>query len=139
MDKQYKQGRDYRSPETREKNNVYMRQRYWRLRDSGICTRCGEFESEENSCYCLICKMDERERKRVCRENATEQQKAAQRAHNKAREERLRSEGICITCGKRKATEGSCRCERCKARARELGRRARRDKKIMEESKCQAI
>ena len=90
-----------------------------RRKEKGLCIKCGKNDAFRGKTTCLQCLMDERERFGDFREKHKEQL----RSYARERARKLRSQGICVTCGKRSAVEGRPRCERCQIRQRRSQRR----------------
>lgn len=71
---------------TKRKLAERQREKYWRLKDMGICTACGKREADDGRCFCFVC---------------AEKRYSA----NARRRERLTSDGLCVACGSRQREE----------------------------------
>lgn len=92
---------------------------YQRRKEKGLCIKCGKNEPFRGKTLCLQCLMDERERLEDFHEKHREQLRRSARERTR----KLRSQGICVTCGKRPAVKGRARCARCQIRQRRVQRR----------------
>lgn len=95
------------------------RESYWFFKKHGLCARCGKVSVFENETFCPECRV-----KRL--EGAERYQKKHYRKHrenvsrcNKKRVEKLKEQGMCVTCGKRKAVPGKTLCEICLMKKRD--------------------
>ena len=82
-----------------------------------MCVDCGKEKAIRGETLCPNCKDRRREwdRRRLAKMTDAERTdfKARQAAYQKARRDRLISEGLCVSCGKRKV-ESYRQCERCR-------------------------
>ena len=88
-----------------------------------MCVDCGKEKAIRGETLCPNCK-DRRLEWRLKRElELTDAEradfKARQAAYQKARRDRLISEGLCVSCGKRKA-ERTLKCEKCRLKYNRL-------------------
>lgn len=95
--------------------------RVW-YKENHICPRCHRPLTNEKTIMCKYCLAVDRDRPR----NGGNREQHAQR--NKERKNRLKQDGMCIECGKRKAESGRVMCKWCNernnARQREASRKA---------------
>ena len=77
--------------------------REWR-KAHGFCTRCGKEKAEKGKSLCLICKMDEREKRREKYANMPEEKKKEHLEEKREKAELIRKEkkanGICLQCSR---------------------------------------
>ncbi|WP_075824197.1 hypothetical protein [Clostridium perfringens] len=85
------------------------KERYEYLKSRKICVSCAKEKALENSVHCLSCKMNAREKNKRYREKYKERVKSKKVKIYKDR----KGKGICVTCGRNKATKGIY-CEECK-------------------------
>lgn len=83
----------------------------------GICPGCKEMKPATGRVYCPNC-IDQQALLHMIRrdhmsEDEHEESKKKMRENNKSRYERLKAEGICPQCGKRKARPGMVFCAYC--------------------------
>ncbi|MBQ1758215.1 MAG: hypothetical protein IIZ94_00895 [Prevotella sp.] len=81
---------------------------------------------------CLDCREKEREadrqRKQKALANETPEHRSKRLQVAKARRERLKAQGLCIRCGKRKALQGKQHCLECNIKRRRINRESKRRK-----------
>lgn len=110
--------------ECAEKSRIDVREKREFMRNMGICPRCckNKLFGSEKECPECAAMMYERNRKSVERRNAC--------AADYYRKDiaRLKSEGLCRGCRKRKVAVGKTYCPICLAKKRERGRIYRRKK-----------
>lgn len=110
--------------ECAEKSRIETREKREFMRNMGICPRCckNKLFGSEKECPECAAMMYERNRKSVEIRNAC--------AADYYRKDiaRLKSEGLCRGCRKRKVAEGKTYCPICLAKKRERGRIYRREK-----------
>ena len=100
----------------------YMRARYHRLKDAGLCVECGKLPAVEGSTKCLDCRERSRER---CRKSDAKRTKNHERqAAIKRLREGYLAKGLCYQCGKRPHVVGKRYCQRCINRAKINSHRA---------------
>ena len=97
-----------------------------------ICVRCHHHEAMNGKVTCLDCREKEREvdrqRKQKALANETLEHKTRRLQVAKARRERLKAQGLCIRCGKRKALQGKQHCLECNIKRRRINRESKRRK-----------
>lgn len=107
---QRKLGRE-NNPDVIERDKIAGRERYHRLKNSGICTQCGKkpvyTKNGHKLLYCYECWLA---RKRWNLE------------HSAARSKHLRECGLCIKCGGERV-DGKMVCENCLANLQEHAKR----------------
>lgn len=110
--------------ECAEKQRIYQRETREYLRNLGLCPRCGKSklfgdEKECPECTAMMYEINQRSRER---RNIT--------AMDYYRKDiaRLKSEGLCRSCRKKKVAEGHTYCPDCLAKRREQGKEYRRKK-----------
>ena len=114
-----------KSAEAIERGNAAHREIYHWYKSHGICPRCKKAIQDPGRVYCGPCyrrlrnQMERRDPGAVNR-----------KAYQKARRERLIAAGLCIDCGKEKATGGTLRCGKCLEKARESNHKYRIIQKI---------
>jgi len=88
-------------------------ERYYWYKAAGICPRCLKY-SVPGMVYCADCYEKNRR-------HATEKDPdhAKKNAYAKERRAKLKAEGLCVDCGKRKAMDGRIRCAKCHATAQD--------------------
>ena len=82
-------------------HNKADRERYYWLKEHGLCTKCGQNYAEAGHVTCKNCYKKQRDWVK-----RTDPDRSKQRAREQARRERLRQAGLCLWCGKQKAVEG---------------------------------
>ena len=93
-------------------------ERYYWLKEHGICTRCGVEKADKGYTSCLVCRMDMREYAENYRNKNKEKLSQKRKKSDKIRRENRRSKNLCRICGKRSADEGYTSCKYCRAKAR---------------------
>lgn len=103
----------YNDNARRVKNKREMRHR---LRNEGRCIECGKVDSYtmNGRCYCFECNEKRNERRR----EQYKKNKEAFLGPTRERRAKLKEQGICPECGKRKAEKGKVRCSVCLAKHR---------------------
>lgn len=99
-----------------------MRQDMVALIAMGKCLYCRKNKADEGYRSCLQCRMDRRLRKYTPSDESKERKKERLRR----RRDLLYAFGVCITCGKHDAAEGSHTCGICLCKAREKRAQKRR-------------
>ena len=82
-------------------------------KNHNICVRCGHEDAEKGHTLCLECMMNDRERGKLYYQKHKEEKKEKSRINSKARYYKLKENGLCTSCGKRKAKENKVFCEFC--------------------------
>jgi len=95
-------------------HNKADRERYYWLKEHGLCTKCGQNYAEAGHVTCKNCYKKQRDWVK-----RTDPDRSKQRAREQARRERLRQAGLCLWCGKQKAVEGRSLCRQCKEKYNE--------------------
>lgn len=113
---------------TKEQKNARSLENYYFLKSMHICTACGNRKAELNKTKCYICSEKERMRKRDRIRNMSniekEQSRKTGRQRAKARYEKMKTEGLCASCGTHRAVKGQVYCLDCK-----IKRKKKRDEK----------
>lgn len=125
-----------------EKQKEEERELYAKFKARGICPKCGKEEAAYGRVHCPNCLDEMAVCQMIRRANLTEEQKKQEKAKAlkwaKVRYRRLREQGICVRCGKRKAQVGKAKCFRCQEKENEQKRirwAERKEKKKWEEKK----
>lgn len=111
-----------------------------------ICVRCHHHEAMNGKVTCLDCREKEREvdrqRKQKALANETPEHKAERVRKVRERVERLKAQGLCIWCGKRRALQGKQQCLECyikrKRANREYKKRKRNESRVLSGTNTQA-
>lgn len=82
--------------------------RYYWLKEHGICTSCGSEDAVKGNVLCQACK---------------DRKNGVSREKYKTKYVLLKEQGICIQCKKEKAIQGKARCIACQNRTNELAKR----------------
>lgn len=105
----------------------------------GICPRCRKEDAAKGHVYCLNCLDEQALLQMELRANLSDEKKAdilkKQNESNKKRYARLKAEGICPNCGKRKARIGMVFCAYCggkQAEAKKIKYHSRKEGKQMD-------
>lgn len=85
------------------------------LRDSHICVYCGRVKTYNDEVYCPECREKNLAKKERELQNETEDQKKVRLKRYNDRYQRLKEQGLCVTCGKPNDTNG-IRCSKCKSK-----------------------
>lgn len=116
--------------EQRAKRSVYAKERREFLKARGICVKCGQRDAIPEKTLCPDCREKNNQKRRKKKDKPIP---GAWYARQCERAKELRkariAEGICVKCGKEKASPEAQYCHKCRARRKELDR-AIRDKKI---------
>lgn len=96
----------------------------WRetMKEHGLCSRCGRETALPGLTICLACK-----EKKIHSYKAmplADTRKRENAASMKQRYDRLKAQGICVICGKRKVDDGLVRCHDCRLQANLNSRQA---------------
>lgn len=97
-----------KSPEALEHARQYHKDRYEWYKEHGICTRCLTRWCAPGKIYCEQCIRDVR-----IIADKHDPGRVQRRQYNRDRRARLKAEGLCIECGKRKPPSGHVRCNVC--------------------------
>ena len=81
-----------------------------------ICVRCGQEDAERNHTLCLQCMMKNREESLKYHRKHRKERREKNRIRAKKRYYRLKEEGICICCGRRKTKINKVMCSQCSGR-----------------------
>lgn len=92
------------------------KERYHRLKSEGRCTCCGKLLEGEDKNYvtCRECRIEKSKKRQKYEEK--------RKQNYKDRKKRLKEQGLCCACGKRKAVDGKTMCETCLEKQRILSR-----------------
>lgn len=120
-DLQREQVAKYKEYVKREENKYYER------KEAGICVRCGKnkISSSKSTVFCDACFT----RIKEVRKPLSQEQKDAANKRQRDNYDFLRSNGICVCCGKEKAVHGKCVCEKCRIKRLELAKKYKKRKK----------
>lgn len=105
------------------------REMRYKFREEGRCTECGKIDSYTiaGRAYCFECN----EKRNLRRREQYKKNKEAFLIPTKARRTRLKEEGLCTDCGKRKAEKGNTRCSVCLAKRRNYQSKKNRESSSM--------
>lgn len=92
-----------------------MRQDRVALIAMGRCLYCRKNKADKGYRSCLQCRMDRRQRG----DTHSDESKKRHKEWLKRRRDLLYAFGVCVTCGKHDAVEGSHQCKLCLCKARE--------------------
>ena len=81
-----------------------------------ICVRCGQEDAERNNTLCFRCRIKSRESSLNYYNRHREERKEANRIKASIRYNKLKSLGICTSCGKRKTSNNKTTCDYCRAK-----------------------
>ena len=105
-----------------------------------ICVWCHRNDATKGMVTCLDCREKEheydRQRKQKALVNETPEHKAKRLQVTKARRERLKAQGVCIWCGKRKALQGKQHCLECSIKRKRANREYKSKKRNESRSVC---
>lgn len=92
-----------------------MESTYFWYKNHHICVECHSEEAAPSASRCPSCLAKCRERERVAAESRRKQEgyREWQKQYYHARRKRLKDNGLCTKCGKRKAREGRLTCAIC--------------------------
>ena len=103
-----------------------------------ICVRCHQREAVKGQVACLDCRDKDREydRKRKAESLAKEspEHKAERLRKAKERRERLKAQGVCVWCGKRRATHG-IHCLECWLKQKKANLESKRRRRAYDKSR----
>ena len=100
-----------------------MRQDRAALIAMGRCIYCRKNKADEGYRTCLQCRIDQRQRK----DTHSDESRQRHKEWLKRRRDLLYAFGVCITCGKCDAAEGSHMCGACLYKARDRAAKRRRE------------
>lgn len=100
------------SKDAKKNKEVYWHEIYYWYRDHGICPRC-RVASTFGKVTCDECL------KKINRQNAHRVENGEYKRRSKERRERLKAQGLCCNCGKRKAVENRVLCTTCAKKNKE--------------------
>lgn len=106
------------------------KERYYWLKEHGICVCCGSEKADKGYTTCLVCRMDIREKG----DTHSDLHKEKHKRWLKRRRDIMYAFGVCVTCGKRDAEIGSSMCGICKAKAKERAAKNRINMAILPRS-----
>ena len=95
---------------------------YKLYKEHHICVRCGQEDAERNHILCLNCMMKSREYALNYTKKHKKEIQEKSRIRSKDRYIRLKEQGICTSCGKRKTIDGKVLCRNCSARVNHRNR-----------------
>lgn len=114
-----------KSDKAKAHEKAYKKELYHWYRDHGICFECKRRDAEPGRMLCAACK-----RERALRAEHRDPGGEKRKAYLRERYARLKAEGLCVDCGRRKAQEGHVHCARCLKKKQELREVARIKKRI---------
>lgn len=103
--------------------------RYNRLKDAGLCVRCGKVPPKDGRVMCAECAQKNREAAR-----ANQYQRMREYDGMRKRYAKHREAGICVRCGKAPAAENRALCPECLIYMREYERK--RNEKLRAQHVC---
>ena len=116
-----------------EKKRKDHRDRYYYLKSLGVCPCCGKNDAFHGHVFCPSCMEKQQNRDRARYHQLSAEEKKAKnimsRENKKKRYYRRKAEGICVSCGKKKATNG-LRCLECYVKQKKSDHRRAQQKKI---------
>ena len=102
------------------------------------CVRCHRNDATKGMVTCLDCREKEheydRQRKSKALANETPEHKVVRVLKMKERRERLKAQGICIACGKRRATHGA-HCLECWLKQKRSNLESKRRRRAYDKSR----
>lgn len=107
----------------------YQLDRYRWYRDHGICVNCYKTFSEPGRAYCRECY-----RRIRARQKKADPDGSINRQRNQQRRDRLKSSGMCVTCGQRAAVPGRSLCPACAEKNSQSGFNYRLRKRLKGET-----
>lgn len=112
------------------------REEYAWFKEHRICPACRHAKAAPGRVLCDVCLEKQRETDKIRRKN---KDRAQANAYQKERRERLKANGICFRCGKRKAVSGKTMCSECAIKYRRWGREwySKRSRHFKETGQCQ--
>jgi len=99
----------------RKEQSEYLKMRRKYFLNNKICPICRTTRLADGEKVCTDCSQKLKDRR-----ESYGYGKGDMRAYNRARRERLKAQGLCVTCGREKADGGTVTCRKCKKRATEL-------------------
>ena len=89
-------------------------------KSKGICPHCGKDKAVKGKIHCVNCLETFAVSQMIRRSKLTEEQKQYEHdyciAHHKKQYQKLKAQGICTKCKKRKASPGKVKCSICLAK-----------------------
>lgn len=107
----------------------YSKDLYYFCKEHGICVRCHK-EKAVYKLYCGKCK-EKQDILRLNKPKRTGQEREEYNQKLKDYREKLKSQGICIWCAKKKAVEGKTLCLECSLKQRNSKKNTTREKVII--------
>ena len=101
----------------KEYKKIYSKETYEWRKAHKICARCGKEDAEPGITFCLVCKMDERERSLKYYETLPEEDKAAMLKRKRSNYHERRAKGLCVKCSQ-PVFNGKALCEKHQEKAR---------------------
>lgn len=93
-----------------------MCERYEYYKKHCICVRCGQEDAVKNRTLCLVCVMKSRESALNYNKKHKEELREKNRIKSKNRYNKLKTQEICTSCGKRAPQNNKVLCEHCTPR-----------------------
>lgn len=111
------------------------REEYAWFKEHRICPACRHAKAAPGRVLCDECLEKQRETDKIRRKN---KDRAQANAYQKERRERLKANGICFRCGKRKAVSGKTMCYECAIKYRRWDREwhSKRSRHFKETGQC---
>ena len=95
----------------REYTRKYSKETYDFRKAHKICARCGKENAEPGTVFCLVCKMDERDRSLNYYHSLSPDKKNAMLDRKRSQYQERKNKGLCVKCGE-PAHNGRTLCER---------------------------
>lgn len=92
----------------------YFKEDYECYKKLGVCVACRRENAEPNKTLCFECNERQKQRTNNRRASMTAEEKAKKIQKNKIQYAERKSQGLCVRCGKRKATENYSNCVECR-------------------------
>ena len=119
-----------RSEAAQEHNRALHRESYHWYKSRGICPYCKTSTADPGKVYCKLCYKKHRFRQEVNDPGAVRR-----KSYYIERRARLKEAGLCVDCGKARATDGTTRCEKCRKKERESNQKYRIIQRFEREAK----
>lgn len=97
---------------TREEKLSYSKEVYERRKAHNVCVRCGKEDAEPGITFCIVCKMDERERAKTYYRNMSDEKRKATVSRKMARYNERKAKGLCTKCGEPAGKTNLCEAHR---------------------------
>ena len=98
-----------------KEDNERAKERYYFLKQHGMCTKCGQADAIKNQTLCINCAAKASEKTYKWYANLEEnERKEYRRKYRKNRYSKLKNQGICVRCGKKKIINSKTLCDWCR-------------------------